>query len=217
MKRPVLNIEAEKTEVKITPHCRPKNLIGICEVKCSQSVISSLKYIKTLRTLNVLQINPIFISKEIVVYECYCKRKRLSALAKILFASLHFNSQLWGSLMETQCSSYHEEELLRGILCRYYGFSRFSSLHYDAWELQTCVCICIAVGFVKLGQFFTVCSIPRFPESQFDGSGFAFKEVLAEIPDQLLSTFMTKHDIKPKPRQPICNWQYKANHASFNQ
>ena len=28
--------------------------------------------------------NPIFISKEIVAYECYCKRKRLSALAKIL-------------------------------------------------------------------------------------------------------------------------------------
>jgi len=28
------------------------------------------------------------------------------------------------------------------------------------------------------------------------------KEVLAEIPDQLLS-FMTKHNIKPKPRQPL--------------
>jgi len=161
----------------------------MCEVKCSQSVISSLKYIRTFRTLNVQQINPIFISKEIVVYECYCKRKRLSAVAKILFASLHFNSQLWRSLMETQCGSHHEEELLRGILCRYYRFSRFSSLHYEAWKLQSCMmCLYLRSCWIckSLPLFYTLLS----------------KEVLAEIPDQLLSV-MTKHYIKPKPRQPL--------------
>lgn len=50
---------------KNATHCLPKNLIGMCVVKCSQPVISSSKYIRTLK-INVLQINPIFISKEIM-------------------------------------------------------------------------------------------------------------------------------------------------------
>ena len=160
--------------------------------------------------------NPILISKEIVVYECYCKRKRLSALAKILFASLHFDSQLWWSLMETQCGSHHEEELLRGILCRYHRFSRFSSLHYDAWELQLCVCICIVVGFVNLGHFFTVCSIPRFPESRLDSSGFAFKRSFGRD-SRSTAVIYDKAWHKTKAKTATCSWQCKSNRASFNQ